>query len=206
MRSGEATDVAGQVACTLAPVERKHLGGVKEPLRVEHGLDPHLHAKVGRRELHAHQVALLDADAVLSREAAADVDTQLQDLGPSFLGALRLGFSEQEINGGGLEVTTTFTPKAMDAAMDGMREARPEGFGYKELHVAVATVEPGTGAVRLTWESAPGEVYGVYRSSDLDDWTEIESALEAEGDEMIYLDPAAPPDSHRLFYQVVRFE
>ncbi|WP_220794141.1 transglycosylase domain-containing protein [Nocardioides pelophilus] len=61
---------------------------------------------------------------------------------------LRLGFSEQEISGGGLEVTTTFTPKAMDAAMNGMKEARPEGFGYKELHVAVATVEPGTGAVR----------------------------------------------------------
>ena len=61
---------------------------------------------------------------------------------------LRLGFSEQEINGGGLEVTTTFTKKAMDAAEAGMKAARPEGFGYKNLHVAVATVEPGTGAVR----------------------------------------------------------
>jgi len=61
---------------------------------------------------------------------------------------LRLGFSEQEITGGGLEVTTTFTKKAMDAALDGMKAARPPGFGYKELHVAVATVEPGTGAIR----------------------------------------------------------
>jgi membrane peptidoglycan carboxypeptidase len=61
---------------------------------------------------------------------------------------LRLGFSEQEINGGGLKVTTTFTQKAMEAAKDGMEEARPDGFGYKNLHVAVATVEPGTGAVR----------------------------------------------------------
>ncbi|MDZ5619371.1 transglycosylase domain-containing protein [Nocardioides sp. HM23] len=61
---------------------------------------------------------------------------------------LRLGFSEQEINGGGLEVTTTFTKKAMEAAEDGMKAARPEGYGYKNLHVAVATVEPGTGAVR----------------------------------------------------------
>ncbi|MEZ0577515.1 transglycosylase domain-containing protein [Nocardioides sp. MH1] len=61
---------------------------------------------------------------------------------------LRLGFSEQEINGGGLKVTTTFTKKAMDAALEGMREARPDGFGYKNLHVAVASVEPGTGAVR----------------------------------------------------------
>ena len=44
---------------------------------------------------------------------------------------LRLGFSEQEINGGGLEVTTTFTEKAMDAAEDGMLAARPEGFGQE---------------------------------------------------------------------------
>jgi membrane peptidoglycan carboxypeptidase len=61
---------------------------------------------------------------------------------------LNLGFSEQEITGGGLKVTTTFTKKAMDAALDGMKAARPDGFSYKELHVAVATVEPGTGAVR----------------------------------------------------------
>lgn len=60
---------------------------------------------------------------------------------------LRLGFSEQEIDGGGLKVTTTFTKKAMNAAKDGVKEERPEGFG-KNLHVAVASVEPGTGAVR----------------------------------------------------------
>lgn len=59
----------------------------------------------------------------------------------------RLGFSEQEIDGGGLKVTTTFTRKAMNAARDGVKEQRPEGFG-KNLHVAVASVEPGTGAVR----------------------------------------------------------
>ncbi len=60
---------------------------------------------------------------------------------------VRLGFSEQEINGGGLKITTTFTKKAMNAAKDGVKEERPEGFG-KNLHVAVASVEPGTGAVR----------------------------------------------------------
>jgi membrane peptidoglycan carboxypeptidase len=61
---------------------------------------------------------------------------------------VRLGFSEQEINGGGLEVTTTFTKEAMEAAEAGMKAERPEGFGYKNLHVGIATVEPGTGAVR----------------------------------------------------------
>ncbi|MBS4753170.1 penicillin-binding protein [Nocardioides sp. zg-ZUI104] len=60
----------------------------------------------------------------------------------------RLGFSEQQINGGGLKVTTTFTKKAMDAAAEGVKQVRPEGFSPKQLHVAVASVEPGTGAVR----------------------------------------------------------
>jgi membrane peptidoglycan carboxypeptidase len=58
------------------------------------------------------------------------------------------GFSDEEIDGGGLRVTTTFTAKAMQAAEQGVREAKPDGFGDKELHVAVASVEPGTGALR----------------------------------------------------------
>ena len=61
---------------------------------------------------------------------------------------LRLGYSEEEIEGGGLRVTTTFTKKAMDAAVQGVMEGKPDGFGDKQLHIGVATVEPGTGAVR----------------------------------------------------------
>ncbi len=61
---------------------------------------------------------------------------------------VRLGFNERDIDGGGLRVTTTFTRQAMDAAREGVLEAKPEGFGDKELHVAAASVEPGTGAVR----------------------------------------------------------
>ncbi len=59
----------------------------------------------------------------------------------------RLGFPEEEINGGGLRVTTTFTEKGMTAAKDGVVEQRPEGFKDKQLHVGAAIVEPGTGAV-----------------------------------------------------------
>lgn len=59
-----------------------------------------------------------------------------------------LGYSDEEIDGGGLRVTTTFTAKAMQAAQQGVLEARPDGFSDKELHVAVASVEPGTGALR----------------------------------------------------------
>jgi len=57
-------------------------------------------------------------------------------------------FTEEDIDGGGLQVKTTFDPKVMTAAEQGVIEGRPEGFGDKELHVGVASVEPGTGAVR----------------------------------------------------------
>ena len=88
----------------------------------------------------------------------------------------RLGFSEQEIYGGGLQVTTTFTPKAMQAAEDGVIDARPEGFGDKELHVGVASVEPGTGAVRgmyagqdyldsqINWAVAGGQAGSTFKA------------------------------------------
>ncbi len=82
---------------------------------------------------------------------------------------LRLGFDEQEIDGGGLRVTTTFTPEAMGAAEQGVLEQKPEGFGDKQLHVGAATVEVGTGALRgfyggqdyldsqINWASAGGQ-------------------------------------------------
>src|SRR3546814_8692251 len=54
-------------------------------------------------------------------------------------------FTDDEIDGGGLRVTTTFTKKAMQAAEQGVEEARPEGLSDKALHVGVASVEPGTG-------------------------------------------------------------
>ena len=60
----------------------------------------------------------------------------------------RLGFNDQQIDGGGLRITTTFTQQAMKAAEDGVKQERPEGFGDKQLHVAVASVQPGTGALR----------------------------------------------------------
>jgi membrane peptidoglycan carboxypeptidase len=60
---------------------------------------------------------------------------------------LRLGVvTEEQINGGGLKVTTTLTKKAMDAAQAGIDEVRPKGL--RGLHAAVASVEPGTGSLR----------------------------------------------------------
>ena len=38
-------------------------------------------------------------------------------------------FTSDEIEGGGLRITTTFTKKDMDAAAQGVAEERPEGRG-----------------------------------------------------------------------------
>src|SRR4051812_39099455 len=59
---------------------------------------------------------------------------------------LARGFTDQEISGGGLKVTTTFTRNAMRAAASAVRDQRPKGL--KSLHVAVASVDPRTGALR----------------------------------------------------------
>jgi membrane peptidoglycan carboxypeptidase len=81
-----------------------------------------------------------------------------------------LGYTDPEIDGGGLRVTTAFTPQAMKAAQDGVLQERPEGFKDKELHIGVASVEPGTGALRgfyggqdyldsqINWAAAGGMV------------------------------------------------
>ena len=61
---------------------------------------------------------------------------------------LDLGYQEDQIVGGGLRITTTLTPEAMKAAEDGVKAERPDGFSDKFLHVAAASVEPGTGALR----------------------------------------------------------
>jgi membrane peptidoglycan carboxypeptidase len=60
---------------------------------------------------------------------------------------VRLGFDEQEIDGGGLRVTTTFTKKAMDAAKNAVLQERPAGFSDKQLHVGVASVDVATGGL-----------------------------------------------------------
>src|SRR6476620_9707790 len=75
----------------LTSFERKDLGGVEQPVGIEHAFHPHLLGDVGGGELHAHQLALFDADAMLSGQAAAELDAKLEDLGSAHLGALKLG-------------------------------------------------------------------------------------------------------------------
>ena len=52
---------------------RKHLAGIEQPVRVEGAFQPLLVREVGFVEHLAHQVALLDADAVLAGQDAADL-------------------------------------------------------------------------------------------------------------------------------------
>lgn len=65
----------------------------------------------------------------------------------------KLGFSESQIQGGGLRITTTFQKGAMQNAEEAALKDRPSTslngskITDKELHVAVASVAPGTGAL-----------------------------------------------------------
>ena len=74
----------------LPSLQRKHLAGIEQPVGVEGALHPHLLLEVGGGELHAHQLALLDADAMLAGQAAAELDAQLENLRAAQLGALEL--------------------------------------------------------------------------------------------------------------------
>jgi membrane peptidoglycan carboxypeptidase len=86
----------------------------------------------------------------------------------------KLDFTDDQIDGGGLRVTTTFTKKAMDAARAGVTEVRPD-ISDKFLHVAVATVQPGTGALlgfyggqnylhsQINWAQAGGMVGSTFK-------------------------------------------
>lgn len=87
---------------------------------------------------------------------------------------LRLGVAtESEIDGGGLKIYTTLDKKVMKANEDAINEIRPDGLD--QLHAAVASVEPGTGALRgfyggqdylksqLNWALAGGQVGSTFK-------------------------------------------
>jgi membrane peptidoglycan carboxypeptidase len=90
----------------------------------------------------------------------------------------KLGFTDDQIDGGGLRVTTTFDRKAMAAAAAGVKQVRP-GISDKYLHVGVATVQPGTGALvgfyggqnylrsQINWAEAGGMVGSTFKPVSL---------------------------------------
>nr|WP_255669132.1 transglycosylase domain-containing protein [Aeromicrobium duanguangcaii] len=59
------------------------------------------------------------------------------------------GFLDSEIEGGGLRVVTTFDKNMQKDAVEAVKQVRPDGLD--ELNTAVASVQPGTGAVRALY-------------------------------------------------------
>lgn len=57
-----------------------------------------------------------------------------------------LGFSDQDIDLGGLRVTTTFDRKAQRSAVRAVRQERPRE-NARNVHIGLSAVQPGTGAV-----------------------------------------------------------
>ena len=66
----------------------EHLAGVEQKFWVKSAFDALLMSQIDLSEHHRHQVALLDANAVLSREHAANLHAQTQDIGTKRFGLL----------------------------------------------------------------------------------------------------------------------
>ena len=69
---------------------REHLAGIEQPVGIEGAFEALLLARSISSNIVAHQVALLDADAVLAGQHAADLDAEPQDVGAECLGPLEL--------------------------------------------------------------------------------------------------------------------
>src|SRR6185503_13183968 len=65
------------------------LAGIEQMIGIERALHAHLLVEIDLRELLAHQVALLDADAMLAGQHAADPNAEPQDVGAELLGTVQ---------------------------------------------------------------------------------------------------------------------
>src|SRR5216683_1739217 len=66
------------------------LARIEQVVGIEGAFHAHLLVEIDLGELLAHQVALLDADAVLAGQHAADAHAEPEDIGAEFLGAAEL--------------------------------------------------------------------------------------------------------------------
>src|SRR5262249_10946643 len=69
---------------------REDLAGIEQALRIEGAFQSLLLVQVDLVEHRRHEIALLDADAMLAGEHAAHLDAIAQDVRAEFLGALEL--------------------------------------------------------------------------------------------------------------------
>src|SRR5512141_18860 len=103
MRQLAVVDV--HLAELSAAVERRYaLAGIEQRLRIERGLHSEEALELAGAELHAHLRQLLDADAVLAGDRAADLDAELQDRGAERLGALGLALGDRVEQDQGMQV------------------------------------------------------------------------------------------------------
>ena len=76
--------------CCHPALQREDLGRVQPPAGIEGRAHAHLLREIDLAELERHQIAFLDADAMLAGETAADFDTELEDFLAYLLGFLLL--------------------------------------------------------------------------------------------------------------------
>ncbi len=63
----------------------------------------------------------------------------------------KLKLTDTEMALGGLRIVTTIDKRAQDAAINAVKTAMPEGQGTEDLHVGLAAVVPGDGAIRAMY-------------------------------------------------------
>lgn len=63
---------------------------------------------------------------------------------------IEVGWSEAELEGGGLTITTTIDKQAQDAAVEAVKTAGPQ-YNTEGLRIGLSAVEPGTGKIRASY-------------------------------------------------------
>ena len=72
-----------------------------------------------------------------------------------------------------------------------------------QLHLGEAS-----NAVKVTWNSRRGRVYGVYSTTNLqnDEWEELDDGIESEGESTSFTDEGIPLTDKKKFYKVMEVE
>ena len=115
-----------------AAQRRIDLAGIEAHVGIERVLHAMLDLEVRRVELIRHEIALLDADAVLARQHAADVDAELQDLEAERFGSFDLAGDIGVVEDQRMQVTV--------AGVKNIRDAQPVAL----LHLDIARSTRGS--------------------------------------------------------------
>jgi hypothetical protein len=91
----------------------KHLARVEQAIRIERAFEALLMRQVALVEHCSHEVALFDADAVLTGQYSTDFDAELEDIGTKGLGTLDL-----------TGLISVIENKRMEIAVAGMEDIR----------------------------------------------------------------------------------